>query len=108
MSVTINQNDPNSVTVQQGGANAVSLTNSTPMSVTVSKIAVGASGDKHYTHTQSNATDQWVITHNLNKYPSVGVVDSGGNIVITEVRYDSANRLTVLFNSAESGKAYLN
>ena len=107
MGVTLNQQDPNSVTIQQGGSNSVSLTNSTPMSVTVSRVAVG-SGDLHYTHTQSNATDQWVITHNLNKHPSVAVVDSGGNIVITEVRYDSANRLTVLFNSAESGKAYLN
>ena len=107
MGVTLNQQDPNSVTIQQGGSNSVSLTNSTPMSVTVSRVAVSA-GDLSYTHTQSNATDQWVITHNLNKHPSVAVVDSGGNIVITEVRYDSANRLTVLFNSAESGKAYLN
>ena len=107
MSVTLNQQDPNSVSITQQNANSVSLTNSTPMAVTVSKVAVG-DGDKHYTHTQSNATDQWVITHNLNKHPSVAVVDSGGNIVITEVRYDSANRLTVLFNAAESGKAYLN
>jgi len=107
MSVNVNQQDPNSVSIQQGGSNSVSLTNSAPMSVTVSRVAV-ASGDKHYTHTQSTATDQWVITHNLNKHPAVAIVDDGGNILITEVRYDSANQLTVLFNSAESGKAYLN
>lgn len=107
MSVVINQNDPNSVSISQQSANSVSLTNKTPMSVTVSKVAVG-DGDKHYAHTQDNATDQWVITHNLNKHPAVAVVDSGGNIVIAEVRYDSANRLTVIFNQAESGKAYLN
>ena len=107
MSVVINHNDPNSVSITQQSANSVSLTNKTPMSVTVNKVAVG-DGDKHYTHTQSNATDQWVITHNLNKHPAVAIVDDGGNILITEVRYDSANQLTVLFNTAESGKAYLN
>ena len=107
MGVDVNQQDPNSVSIQQGGANAVSLTNAQPMAVTVSKVAV-ASGDKHYVHSQSNATDQWVITHNLNKYPAVAIVDDGDNILITEVRYDSANQLTVLFNGAESGKAYLN
>lgn len=96
-----------SVVVNANGNNSVSITQQSPTSVTVSRVAVG-SGDKHYTHTQSSATDQWVITHNLNKHPAVAVVDSGGNVVITEVRYDSANQLTVLFNAAESGKAYLN
>ena len=105
MGVSINQQDGTSVSVSTGSANSVSLTNRTANSVSVSAFAVG-SGDAHYTHTQSNATDQWIITHNLNKHPAVSVVDDGGNVLITEVRYDSANRLTVLFNGAASGKAY--
>jgi len=96
-----------SVVVNANGSTSVSITQQTRSSVSVSAVAAG-SGDLHYTHTQSNATDQWVITHNLNKHPSVAIVDDGGNILITEVRYDSANQLTVLFNGAESGKAYLN
>lgn len=95
------------VSINQQGANSVSISQRSAGAVTVSGIAVG-SGDVHYVHTQSNATDQWVIEHNLNKHPSVAIVDDGGNILITEVRYDSANQLTVLFNGAESGKAYLN
>lgn len=107
MGVQINQQDGTSVSVQQSQSSSVSMQTPAPASVSVSKFAVG-SGDAHYTHTQSNASDQWIITHNLNKNPAVSVVDDGGNVLITEVRYDSANRLTVLFNGAESGKAYLN
>ncbi len=107
MGVSINQNSGTSVSVQQNDSTAVSLSTPAPTSVSVSGFAVG-SGDAHYAHTQSNATDQWIITHNLGKHPSVSIVDDGGNVLITEVRYDSANQLTVLFNGAESGKAYLN
>ena len=107
MGVSINQNDGTSVNVQQNNSSAVSLSTPAPANVAVSGFAV-SSGDAHYAHTQSNATDQWVITHNLNKFPSVTIVDDGNNILITEVLYNSANQLTVLFNAAESGKAYLN
>ncbi len=107
MGVSINQNNGTSVSVQQNDSTAVSLSTPAPPSVSVSSFAVG-SGDAHYTHTQSSATDQWVVTHNMNKFPSVTIVDDGNNILITEVLYNSANQLTVLFNAAESGKAYLN
>lgn len=61
-----------------------------------------------YTHTQSSASTSWVITHNLNKKPSVTIVDSGGNVQIGEIRYDSNNQVTVTFAAAFGGYAYLN
>ena len=65
-------------------------------------------GDKHHMHRQDSASDTWIINHNLDKYPSVSVVDSAGNVVIGEVIYNNANQLTIKFTAAFSGRAYLN
>jgi hypothetical protein len=59
-------------------------------------------------HNQSAASTEWVITHNLGKYPSVSVVDSSGAEVIGEVEYLTDTQLKVKFSAAFSGKAYLN
>lgn len=64
--------------------------------------------DNHFTYDQKSASDTWVIDHNLNKYPSVTIVDSAGNVVTGEVTYNSTNQVTIRFTSAFSGKAYLN
>ena len=64
--------------------------------------------DKHYTHDQSVSSNQWTITHNLNKYPSVQVIDSAGNFCIGQITHNSVNQLTLDFNSSFGGKAYLN
>ena len=50
----------------------------------------------------------WVIEHSLCKYPSVTVVDSAGTEVSGVVNYVDNNNLTINFNQAFSGKAYLN
>ena len=70
-------------------------------------------GDITYTHNQSTTSDTWVITHNLNRFPSVTVVDSANTIVQGTVVYNSNKQLTVTFFSGTSalafqGKAYLN
>lgn len=61
-----------------------------------------------YTHNQIAASASWVISHGLEKYPSVTVVDSGGSVVIGEITYNSENQITLTFQSQFSGKAYLN
>lgn len=50
----------------------------------------------------------WTITHNLGKFPSVTVVDSGNSTVIGDVDYVNSNILKITFASAFSGCAYLN
>lgn len=65
-------------------------------------------GDSTYIHQQMVASTAWVITHNLDKYPSVTVVDSAGSVVIGEVQYISRNQIIVTFQGAFSGTAYLN
>lgn len=68
----------------------------------------GESNDKHYTHNQVAAAATWNITHNLDKYPSVSIVDSANNLVVGDVEYINTNQLTLTFNGAFSGKAYIN
>ena len=54
-------------------------------------------GDITYTHNQSTTSNTWTITHNLNRFPSVTVVDSADTIVYGAVVYNSANQLTITF-----------
>jgi hypothetical protein len=60
-----------------------------------------------YIHTQGAANSAWTITHNLGFYPNVTVQDSGGSIVEGEITYTNTNSLTVSFEAAFSGTAYL-
>ena len=62
---------------------------------------------KRFTHTQSSTSASWTITHTLNGYPSVTVVDSAGTVVIGEVKYDSTSQVTISFEAAFAGKAHL-
>ena len=64
--------------------------------------------DKSYTHYQDLASDKWVITHNLGKYPSVTIVSSAGEQVIADVNYKSPNVVEASFMGAFAGVAYLN
>lgn len=61
-----------------------------------------------YIHDQGVASSEWVINHNLNKFPSVTVVDSADNEIIASVKYQSANTCIVTMSSPFKGKAYLN
>jgi hypothetical protein len=61
-----------------------------------------------YVFTQVSPSSSWAIVHNLKSYPSVTIVDSGGSAVIPNVIYVNDDSLIVSFDSATSGKAYLN
>lgn len=61
-----------------------------------------------YVHTQMQAQAVWQIAHNLNKFPSVDIVDSAGSVVMGDIRYIDRNNLTVSFTAGFAGTAYLN
>jgi hypothetical protein len=48
-----------------------------------------------------------VITHNLGFYPNVTIKDSAGNVLETEIDYNSINQITLTMNQSFSGTAYL-
>lgn len=59
-------------------------------------------------HTQSTPSDTWTITHNLNKNPSITIVNSANEEVEGAVVINSLTQITITFCAAFSGKAYLN
>ena len=88
-------------------------------------LGVKTSGEEDYTYvnlasnsgtgeietfvfTQQVSSSVWTITHFLNKYPSVTVVDSAGSVVIGEITYLNLSTISIAFTSEFSGKAYLN
>lgn len=69
---------------------------------------VSSKADAHYAHTQSTPESVWEVTHNLNKKPTVTVVDSADTVVVGEVEYLNNNSVRLTFAGAFSGKAYFN
>jgi hypothetical protein len=64
--------------------------------------------DATYVHDQQTSADEWIITHNLNKFPAVTIIDTVDRVVYGEIQYLSANQVKLSFTSNFSGKAYLN
>jgi hypothetical protein len=62
----------------------------------------------NYTHNQIASSATWNIAHNLNKYPSVTIVDAGNIVVVGDIEYTDLNNLVVTFTGGVTGKAYLN
>ena len=81
--------------------------------VFVPDINVAIDRNFTYTHNQNSSSSEWLINHDLNKFPSVTVVDNEQNVVIGEVTYLGLNSLKINFSSKGLptlffGKAYLN
>jgi len=64
--------------------------------------------DKSFVFTQATPSASWSVSHGLNKFPSVTIVDSTGSKVMTDVQYIDNNNLRVVFANPFSGKAYVN
>lgn len=65
-------------------------------------------GDKNFVFTQSVPSTTWNIIHNLNKYPSVSVVNINNVAMYGEITYINENELNIDFSAGFSGKAYIN
>ena len=64
--------------------------------------------DQTYVFVQSVPSTTWTITHNLNKYPSVSVVNINNVVMYGEITYISPSQLQIEFSAGFSGKAYMN
>jgi len=67
-----------------------------------------AEADKTFEFTQAVPSATWTIQHNLGKFPSVSVVDTGNTMVISQIDYIDNNNLTITNSAQFAGKAYLN
>lgn len=61
-----------------------------------------------FEHYQAVPSATWAITHNMDKKPSVTVLDSGGDENFGNVIYVDNNSIQINFSAAFSGYAYLN
>lgn len=61
-----------------------------------------------YIHEQGVASAVWTVQHNLNKYPSVTVVDSSDNVIVADIEYIDTNTVRISMVGASKGRAYLN
>jgi hypothetical protein len=64
--------------------------------------------DKTYVFVQPSPSTLWTITHNLNKFPSVSVVNINNITMYGDVTYLTENTLQIEFSAGFSGKAYMN
>lgn len=81
-----------------------------PEMKTINGQTITGVGDLQLWHAyeQVAPSDTWTITHNLNKFPSVTVVDSAGSWVIGAVAYIDSNTVRITFSSSFSGRAFFN
>jgi len=67
-----------------------------------------SAADKTFTFVQAVPAMVWNITHTLDKFPSISVIDSGDTIVNGSYTYIDDNNITLNFSAPFAGKAYLN
>lgn len=91
-------NVPNNVIINEDTANVVIVNQDAPNQVVV-RLAANGGNTRRHVHTQSVASDEWVINHTLGGKPSVTVVDSADTVVIGEVTYNSNSQVTVEFTA---------
>jgi hypothetical protein len=66
---------------------------------------VGSYNDS-FVYMQSLPAAIWTVNHNLNKYPSVHIVDTNNNEVIADIQYTTVNQVVVSFSEPFSGNAF--
>jgi len=73
-----------------------------------SVFTLASQGTPTFEFDQGDAVTTWDITHNLGKFPSITVIDTGNTVVTGEYNYVTNNRVILTFSAAFAGKAYLN
>ena len=77
-------------------------------------FTLSSQGAPTYVFEQGAPATEWgdgspkVVTHNLGKFPSITVIDTGGTVVNGEYTYIDNNNITLHFSAPFAGKAYLN
>ena len=71
-------------------------------------FTLSSQGVPTFIYEQVGPATTWDITHNLGKFPSITVIDTGNTVVTGEYNYVSNIRVILTFSAAFAGKAYLN
>jgi len=71
-------------------------------------FTLSSAGAPTFIFTQGAPSTTWNITHNLGKFPSITVIDTGNTVVVGEYNYTSNTNVILTFSAGFAGKAYLN
>ena len=67
-----------------------------------------STSDKNFVYTQVGPSDRWQVTHNLNKYCAVEVVNGTEDVIYPNIEYTSLNTVTITFSTPQAGQAFFN
>jgi len=105
----------NSYTVSAAGFYTLNLTNiggngnlTDKLFYDFAAFTLSSQGSPTFEFNQVVPATTWTITHNLGKFPSITVIDSGNTVVHGEYTYIDNNKIVLEFSAAFAGKAYLN
>lgn len=70
--------------------------------------AIEIKSDKNFVHMQIINSAEWIVTHTLDKFPSVNVIDSDGNTALIDIVHTSVNELKIISSIPFRGIAYIN
>lgn len=78
----------------------------------IGPAGVDGVSDAHFVHDQGVAAREWIVVHNLGKYPAVACYEDLGSDGLSEIEgvadQVSVNEVRIRFNSAVSGRAVCN
>lgn len=67
------------------------------------------SGGETVIFEQTLASNHWIVNHLFpGGFPSVTIVDTSGNVLISDVHYINSTTLEIFFSVPVSGKVYMN
>ena len=70
--------------------------------------AIGSFSSDSFDFTQGVPSATWTINHDLDKFPSVTVVNESKEVMIGNIQYVNNNTVIITFSAPFSGDAYLN
>ena len=71
-------------------------------------FTLSSQGAPTFVFNQNTVATTWNIQHNLGKFPSITVIDTGDTVVAGEYTYIDNNNVQLNFSAGFAGKAYLN
>lgn len=71
------------------------------------QLADAGLGPQTFVFNQSSAAAQWTVSHGLTAYPTVLLVDDGGQEMHAEVHYPDDQTVVIIHGQPYSGTAYL-
>jgi hypothetical protein len=64
--------------------------------------------DKNLMYEQTTPSKVWTIVHNLDKFPSINLLDANGVIMFADIKYVDMSTVEITFATEVTGKALLN